>query len=240
LAEERYRPLAREDWLLALETAAGAASAALYRAGELRGEERIPRERSAAAELLPAIDRLLRAAGIGPAELRAFAVSIGPGSFTGLRIGLATALGLAFGTKRRLVPVPTLAALSLQAEGESLVAPLVDARRGEVYAGLYDASQNPELPDACSSLADWLPLLPSHAPIAFLGSGAQLYRAALAAGLGERARFLPAERGVLKARSVGALGHRLVLAGADLPPEQVELRYLRRAEAEAKRLALQP
>jgi tRNA threonylcarbamoyladenosine biosynthesis protein TsaB len=226
--------------LLALETSAERGGVALFDGGALIGEADLAADERHAASLLVCLDELLGRVSRELDEIDVIALAIGPGSFTGLRIGLATALGLAFGTKRRLVPVPTLAALSLQAEGESLVAPLVDARRGEVYAGLYDASQNPKLPDACSSLADWLPLLPSHAPIAFLGSGAQLYRAALAAGLGERARFLPAERGVLKARSVGALGHRLVLAGADLPPEQVELRYLRRAEAEAKRLALQP
>jgi len=228
--------------LLALETSAERGGVALFDGPALVGEADLAADERHAASLLVCLDELLARVSRKLEEIDKIALAIGPGSFTGLRIGLATALGLAFGTSRRLVPVPTLAALSLQAEaeGESLIVPLVDARRGEVYAGLYDGNANARLPDACTSLADWLPLLPSDSPIAFLGGGADLHRAALEARLGARARVLPAERGVLKARSVGALGHRLALAGADLPPEQVELRYLRRAEAEAKRLALQP
>ena len=72
------------------------------------------------------------------AEVERIALAIGPGSFTGLRIGLATALGLAFGTDRQLVPVPTLAALATAGRvARGAVAPILDARRGEVYAGLY-------------------------------------------------------------------------------------------------------
>lgn len=226
--------------LLALETSAERGGVALFDGESLVGEADVGADERHAASLLVCLDELLARVSRKLDEVDKIALAIGPGSFTGLRIGLATALGLAFDTPRRLVPVPTLAALSLQAEGESLVAPLVDARRGEVYAGLYDGDANPLLPDACTPLADWLPRLPARAPIVFLGSGAELQRQKLAAELGPRARFLPVERGVLRARTVGVLGHRLARAGADLPPEAVELRYLRRAEAEAKRLALQP
>ncbi|HKC49349.1 MAG TPA: tRNA (adenosine(37)-N6)-threonylcarbamoyltransferase complex dimerization subunit type 1 TsaB [Myxococcota bacterium] len=224
--------------LLALETSAERGGVALLENGALIGEADVAESERHAASLLVCLDALLTRTGRKLAEVERIALAIGPGSFTGLRIGLATALGLAFGTQRTLVPVPTLAALALQAEGASRVAPLVDARRGEVYAGLYDANASALLPDVCASVSDFLAALPGRQPIAFLGSGAELHRAQLAAALGARAHFLPAATGVLRARSVGVLGHRLALAGADLPPERVELRYLRRAEAEAKRLAL--
>lgn len=224
--------------LLALETSAERGGLALFEAGALLGEADVAENERHAASLLVCLDALLTRLGRELGEVDRIALAIGPGSFTGMRIGLATALGLAFDTKRTLVPVPTLAALSLQAEGAALVAPLLDARRGEVYAGLYGANADALLPDACASVSDWLATLPGREPITFLGSGAELHRAQLEAALGARACFLPAAIGVLRARSVGVLGHRLALAGADLPPEQVELRYLRRAEAEAKRLAL--
>jgi tRNA threonylcarbamoyladenosine biosynthesis protein TsaB len=226
--------------LLALETSAERAGVALFANGELVGEADVAENERHAASLLVCLDGLLARVGRKLGEVERIALAIGPGSFTGLRIGLATALGLAFDTRRTLVPVPTLAALALQAESAGWVAPLVDARRGEVYAGLYDSSGAALLPDACVSVSDWLGALPGREPIALLGSGAQLYRQQLEKGLGPRARFLPAAAGVLRARSVGVLGHRLALAGADLPPERIELRYLRRAEAEAKRLALHP
>lgn len=227
--------------LLALETSAERGGVALFDGGALVGEADVAEAERHAASLLVCLDSLLARVSRKLDEVERIALAVGPGSFTGLRIGLATALGLAFGTRRTLVPVPTLAALALQAEGVTgLVAPLVDARRGEVYAGLYRADGTALLPDTCVSPSDWLATLPAGEPIALLGSGAELHRAALAAALGARARFLPSQIGVLRARSVGALGHRLAQAGADLPPEQVELRYLRRAEAEAKRLALHP
>jgi tRNA threonylcarbamoyladenosine biosynthesis protein TsaB len=227
--------------LLALETSAERGGVALFENGALVGEADVARSERHAASLLVCLDSLLSRLGRTLGDVERIALAIGPGSFTGLRIGLATALGLAFGTKRTLVPVPTLAALALQAEGVTgLVAPLVDARRGEVYAGLYRADGSSLLPDACTSVSEWLATVPAREPIALLGSGAELHRAALASALGERARFVPSPLGVLRARSVGVLGHRLAQAGADLPPEQVELCYLRRAEAEAKRLALHP
>jgi len=224
--------------LLALETSAERGGVALFEGGESLGEADVPERERHAASLLVCLDGLLARVGRRLDEVDRIALAIGPGSFTGLRIGLATALGLAFGTPRKLVPVPTLAALAFQARVSGLCAPLLDARRGEVYAGLYDADANPVLPDACASLGDWVATLPAEVPIALVGSGARLYRRALEAALGSRARFLDAV-GDLTARSVGALGHRLSAAGADVEPEKVELRYLRRAEAEAKRLALQ-
>ena len=94
--------------------------------------------RDAAESLLPAVEDLLRAAGCELAAIEAFALSIGPGSFTGLRVGIATVKGLAFGTPRPVAPVSTLAALAVGAgRADVPVVPMLDARRGEVYAAAY-------------------------------------------------------------------------------------------------------
>ena len=226
--------------LLALETSAERGGVALFAGAELLGEQDVAVGERRGASLLVCLDALLARLGRRQVEIERIALSIGPGSFTGLRIGLATALGLAFGTQRELVPVPTLAALALQAESAGLVAPLVDARRGEVYAGLYDAEQRELAPDRCCALSAFLACLPADVPVALLGSGVAAHRAELGAALGARARFLPKAAGVLRARTVGRLGLRLLANGGARAPEAVELRYLRRAEAEAKRLALHP
>ena len=112
MAENRNGPLARTEWLLAIESATGAASAALWRGGETRDAEPADPDASSAAGLLPAIDRLLQRAGLAPSQLGAWAIAIGPGSFTGLRIGVATLKGLAFGSEAPVAAVSTLAALA--------------------------------------------------------------------------------------------------------------------------------
>jgi tRNA threonylcarbamoyl adenosine modification protein YeaZ len=230
--------------LLALDTSAERGSLALFDGERLLGERWLDDGERHAASLLVCLDRLLAECARPLEAVERIALSIGPGSFTGLRIGLASALGLAYGTARVLVPVPTLAALATQSgvEGRA-VAPLLDARRGEVYAGLYRPDGEPLGEDSCGPLADFLARLPEHGPIAFLGSGVDAQRARISASLGARAEFLPAAAGRLRAASVGRLGLRLAEAGLSVAPERVELRYIRRPEAEvrrATRLALHP
>jgi tRNA threonylcarbamoyladenosine biosynthesis protein TsaB len=89
------------------------------------------------ADLLVVVDAACRAAGVAPRELDAIAIGAGPGSFTGLRIGMATAKGIAFAAGRPLWAVSSLAALARAAGGAGIVVAALDARRGELYAGAY-------------------------------------------------------------------------------------------------------
>jgi tRNA threonylcarbamoyladenosine biosynthesis protein TsaB len=181
--------------------------------------------------VLVAVDTALERAGARLDSVERIALSIGPGSFTGLRVGLATALGLCFGTERRVVPVPTLAALSRNAVGHERVAPLLDARRGQIYAGLYAPEGVPLRGDEVADPEKWLESLGDCGPVAFLGSGAIAYAREIAGVLGERATLLPAAIGAPRAANVGRLAIRL----APIAPEAVELRYLRAPEAEVAR-----
>jgi tRNA threonylcarbamoyladenosine biosynthesis protein TsaB len=222
--------------LLAIETATDAGGAALLAGERLVGERRLgPAERHAGA-LLPAIDALLGEHGWSLGWLDAIALSVGPGSFTGLRVGLATALGLCFDSALPIVPVPTLAALSLAAAPAARIAPWLDARRGQVYAGWYGPAGAPLGEDRVGDPGECLALLPGDATIAFLGSGALRYAGEIRSALGPRALLLPAEAGEPSPGHVGRLGLRLLEAGRACDPRQVRLRYLRPAEAEAKRL----
>ncbi len=210
--------------LLALDTSAERGSIALFDGERLIGESWLDADERHAASLLVCLDRLLVECKRALAEVDRIALSIGPGSFTGLRIGLATALGLAFGTERLLVPVPTLAALATQANPGGPVAPVLDARRGEIYAGLYRADGRALLADSCGPVADFLARLPGAEPIAFLGGGVALHRAEIAARLGARAMFLPPDAGCLRAASVGRMALKLEADGHAIAPERVELR----------------
>jgi len=235
LAEKRHGPLARDGWLLAIESATGAASAALWRGGETRDEEEAEPGVSAAAALLPAIDRLLRRAGVGVPELAAFAVAIGPGSFTGLRIGVATVKGLAFGSQAPVAAVSTLAALARAAgDGPEPVVALLDARRGEVYAGAFRSGGeqvDPCLPEGVFTAEQLIARLPARCRL--VGEGAPLVQGALRAALGPGLTL--AQESGLRARPVAELGARLLARGAGIPAAALVPRYLRRAEAEVRR-----
>lgn len=220
--------------LLALETSNPVGSVALLDESGLIDERPIGTDRAQhAAAIIGAIDELLRTAGRDLEQVERIALSVGPGSFTGLRIGLATALGLCFGTTRRIVPVSTLAALSTQAGNVDPIAPMLDARRGEVYCGLYSADGVSREPDRISDPRSWLEGLRGRGPVHFLGSGARVYAPLLRQLLGADAHILPAEQDVPRASSVGRLGQRGVAVAA----KEVQLAYLRPSEAEEKRSA---
>lgn len=221
--------------ILALETATLATSVALLRGEALVAEWTHVDVRPHSERLLPAVDSLLRECGISIGEVEAFAVSAGPGSFTGLRIGIATVKGLAFEGGRPVAAVPTLAALALGAcDGSGPVAALLDARRGEVYAALFGADGAPLAADAVllpAALAERLP--PGTRIVA--GEGAGPAAAAVADLLGGKVRVLGPPHGVASARSVGILGARALARGEGLAAARVAPRYVRRAEAEVRR-----
>ncbi len=251
--------------ILALETATSVLSVAL-----LRGEQLIDDQRagpgSAAKTLLPAVDTLLERAGVRLEELDAFAVSIGPGSFTGLRVGIATAKGLAFGMEGCVVGVSTLAALARSAPpgsaGDTTVVPMLDARRGEVYAAAYSgpglagelrspcaarATSSPARAagsgDAGAALAEGVYTVDElcerlQGPCLLVGEGTAVCGEELVQRLGESVSVIPAPQGEARARHVGVLGARCLARGEGVTPADLAARYMRRAEAEVKRTGL--
>jgi tRNA threonylcarbamoyladenosine biosynthesis protein TsaB len=226
-----------ERLLLAVETASRRASAALLRGAELLAEERAAAGRSGAESLLPCIDRVLAAARLELSALSGFAVSIGPGSFTGLRVGLATVKGLAFGSDRPVAAVPTLAALARGAppSADPVVA-LLDAQRGELYAAVFPPGA-PGAPGAAEPVeAVYTPeALAERLPerCLLVGEGVAL--------CGDRLRELRGPGVALgpssdpRAADVGWLGQQQLDAGRGRDAAELVPRYVRRAEAEVRR-----
>jgi tRNA threonylcarbamoyladenosine biosynthesis protein TsaB len=131
--------------LLGLDTSTPAASACVLRADGQAFEvapaaERLARPPAHAAELMPAVAQAMERAGAGWSDLDAIAVGVGPGAFTGLRIGIATARALATAAGLALRPVSSLAALAAGIDAPVRL-PLIDARRGEVFAALFDGGR---------------------------------------------------------------------------------------------------
>lgn len=138
--------------ILAIETGTDICSVALVRNGELVALRESDEERNHASTIAPFVDELLRECGVRPSELEAVAVSQGPGSYTGLRIGVSFAKGLCYALQIPLVAVGSLASLTEVARedyeagiidvdnwGEATLCPMIDARRMEVYTQLFDA-----------------------------------------------------------------------------------------------------
>jgi tRNA threonylcarbamoyladenosine biosynthesis protein TsaB len=223
--------------LLAVETATPRTSAALLEGETLIAEEVGAAGRPTAETLLPALDALLSGAGRTLESVEAFAVSIGPGSFTSLRIGLATVKGLAFGTERRAVAVPTLTALARTAPaGAGPVVAMLDARRDEIYAAAFEGDATLPaalLPEGVYTRAELCERLPAVCRLT--GSGMAVCFDALRDALGDGVVCADPEIGVARAAHVGAVGARMLADGAGVDPAELVPRYLRRAEAEVKR-----
>ncbi|TNF41016.1 MAG: tRNA (adenosine(37)-N6)-threonylcarbamoyltransferase complex dimerization subunit type 1 TsaB [Cytophagales bacterium] len=134
--------------ILSIETATSVCSVAIHANGELISLAEVSEQGAHAQKLMPLIDQVLMESGMDYSELDAIAVSEGPGSYTGLRIGVSTAKGLAYGLDKPLIGINTLKALAsavLAEEGE-VVLPIMDARRMEIYYEAFDSSLNSLIP----------------------------------------------------------------------------------------------
>ena len=187
--------------------------------------------------LLPAVDRALAEARISLEALGGIAVSIGPGSFTGLRIGLSTAKGLVYATGLPLAGVPTLEAMAWALPAARWeVCPVLDARKQEVYAALFRHET-----DGLRRITDDAALAPDDLcrlirnPTLFLGDGLATYGALLRERLGDKMLLPPlASRGPRPA-CVAELGRQRLLRGERDVAESLVPRYLRPPEAELRR-----
>lgn len=145
-------------------------------------------------KIMPSIESALRKTDISLAQFDCFGIGLGPGSFTGLRIGLATLKGLLFPLKKPVVSIPSLDILAYAVRGHSgWVCPVVDARRGLVYCALYEA-KNGQIQRKSRYLLvpikEVVEKLKAREAVFFLGDALTLYQHTIERGLGTRARFI--------------------------------------------------
>lgn len=208
--------------LLALETATSTCGVAVMQDDTVVAEAHLHRPRMHSERLTPLIEEELHQGGVSPEDLDAVAVSMGPGSYTGLRIGVSTAKGWALATDAALVGVPTLEAFAAQlgpvASSGDVACALIDARRDEVYAGAFRFT-----PDALTEhaptkaltidrLSEWLGAVEGR--LWLLGDGAAKAQEALAS-VGSGLRLISPEDFSPSAKWVARRGrHRLATEGA--------------------------
>ena len=187
--------------------------------------------------LLPMIESILCELGLEVSELDAFALSEGPGSFTGVRIGAATRKGLAFGREKPCIGVSSLEALAYNLIGEcGIVASAMDARRSQVYTAIFRVNNgeierlSEDMPISIDELCDMLGKYEGE-KIFLSGDGAHL----VSARLGERAEF-DEKRAGQNAYSVALCAYRAYKAGKCTTDSELRPTYLRLAQAERERL----
>ena len=165
-------------------------------------------------------------------DIDAFAASEGPGSFTGVRIGMATLKGLAFGKDKKCVGVSTLEALSRNIEDVgAVVCPVMNARRGQVYTAIFKNGTR-VMEDRCMLLSDLLPILEEYGmPVYFVGDGYELAHAAHPKG----AISTPEVLRYQSAYSVGKLAYEKICRGEYTTDEMIRVEYLRKPQAERER-----
>lgn len=223
--------------ILTIDTSSNCSSVALSDGPSLLGESILGEDRCNSGRLPEAISGLLAAAGLTPDGLDAFAVSLGPGSFTGVRVGIATVKGLAIATQKPVVGFSSLAMLAMNLPFSSAqVAPMFDARKNEVYAALYRCGSLPETlaGDAVLSPARFLAAI--DRPTLFVGDGAVRYRDLIQSTLGELALFAPWHAHLPRASAGAVIALDAALKGEFTPLALLNPTYLRASEAElAKR-----
>ncbi|VUZ84833.1 peptidase M22, glycoprotease [Candidatus Methylomirabilis lanthanidiphila] len=188
--------------------------------------------------LLPLIDRALQDVGITPDQIEGFAVAVGPGAFTGLRIGLSTAKALAAAGSQLLVGVSTLEAMAWTLPFCAYqICPILDARKGEICSALFRHEG-----DRVIRLSDDAAVSPEtlssriEQPTVFLGDGLTVYESVLRSQLKGLALFAPLAGRGGRAAAVAELGRRRLLHGHRDDLAELAPRYLRPTEAELKRL----
>ncbi|MCE4217818.1 tRNA (adenosine(37)-N6)-threonylcarbamoyltransferase complex dimerization subunit type 1 TsaB [Aquirufa antheringensis] len=159
------------SFILSLDTSTQNCSVALHENGQLITQELVDEEGSHSKSLTLLIEKVMKTAGRTLAELSAVAVSNGPGSYTGLRIGLATAKGICFALDKPLICLPTLRVLAsaVDAPAGSLLLPMLDARRMEVYAAVYTAALEEVSPQEAHILNQ--ESFQTFAPVVAFGNG---------------------------------------------------------------------
>jgi tRNA threonylcarbamoyladenosine biosynthesis protein TsaB len=216
---------------LALDTTTPGGSCAVVRDGHIVGEAAGDRDRPHDTRLPRDLMSLLEKAGIDLREVDVYAVATGPGSFTGLRIGIATMQGLAFAAGKPLLGVSAFTALARTAGAAPAVATWVDAWRGEVFAARYEHQIEVEPPSVEPPSAL---LRRVSAPTLFIGDGAAVYTEDIRRALGDRALFAEPLAPLL-AGTIAQMAFESSVSGIHPGPEAIRPLYVRRTDAELAR-----
>lgn len=221
--------------ILAIEASAVAASAAVTDGGVLLAEEFTQTALTHSVTLLPAVDSVMKKSGLSLSEIDLVAVTEGPGSFSGLRIGVTTAKTIAYAAGKKTVGVSTLSALAAALPfAEKVICPIMDARRDQVYNAMFrwrdgklEALREPRAISA-EELANDIRSMGQE--VIFIGDGVKRFKEYFVNGLGSLAHFAPAHLCASRASCVAFMAESMAAEAKD--PNELNPVYLRLSQAE--------
>jgi tRNA threonylcarbamoyladenosine biosynthesis protein TsaB len=226
--------------LLALDSSGLVASVAVVTEEGMLAEYTVNYKKTHSQTLLPMLQEIVRMVELELGEVDAIAVAAGPGSFTGLRIGSATAKGLGLAMNKPIVAVPTLDGLAYNLFGtDKLICPMMDARRNQVYTGLYDFEGTSfriikqQTAISIEELIEEINQLGRE--VIYLGDGVPVYRAILSERMKVPYSFAPVHLSRQRAGAIGALGLELYRKNKLETAAEHEPIYLRLSQAERER-----
>lgn len=228
--------------ILAVDTSGPVAGVAVLRNGALAYEGLAVNKMTHSVNMMPMVEEALNRSGLTVEEIDLYAAVVGPGSFTGVRIGVSAVKGMAHGAGKPCIAVDALEALAAGLFGvDGILCPIQDARAGQVYGAAFRAGMPPErlLTDMAEKLPDYLAKVLAIAKpdekLIFVGDGVGTYRQAIINALGDRAVFPPAHCSCLRPSSVAMLAN----ANQDAAVDYLTLMplYLRAPQAERARAA---
>ncbi len=228
--------------ILMIDTSGPACGVALSRGGKLVCEMTLTSGLTHSQRVAPMMDTALEMSGMTLADIDLFGAVVGPGSFTGVRIGVTTVKALAYAQGKPCMAVDALEALAQnEAAFDGLLCPILDARAQQVYGAIFEGGGTPVrvMEDEAMKLTEYLARVEADGrPAMFMGDGAAAFEAAIRERLGERAHFAPMEHAGLRAGCALALAQRRAEAGEALA-DCITLAplYLRAPQAERERAA---
>jgi len=195
--------------LLSADTSSAKFSIALSREGMLVDEFEAESLNSHSSSLLHEIEKLLSKNSYDISDIEGFCIGLGPGSFTGLRIGITTMRGLAFTLKKPIAGIPSIDSLSLNLAGhKGRICPIIDAKQNKVYSRIYNCNGKKIEAKGTFLLLSIDDLLKKvKGPTTFLGDGVGLYRDYISGKMGSDAEFSPESTWYPKAAIIGRLGY---------------------------------
>ncbi len=234
--------------ILAIESSGAQASAAILQDGKVLAYEEGPFKVTHSETLMPLVARTFAVAGVNKEDIDAIAVSGGPGSFTGLRIGSATAKGLGMALHKPLIHVPTLHAMAYNFLGSgNIIVPIMDARRDQVYTGVFTFVIRPDqmidfsifkdssamsITELMEYLNDLISLDGNPPLVVFLGDGVEKYEQTIDELADFNYALAPDELNLQRADSVGLVGMIYYFEGMVTDPDEEAPDYLRLSQAE--------
>ena len=226
--------------ILSIESASVSASCAVSEDENILGEYTLRHKKTHSEKLMPLIEDLMQELGLKLNDIDLIAVSKGPGSYTGLRIGASIAKSLAFATGVKIVGVPTMKSLAANVyDDDKLIVPIMDAKAGRIYTGVFkweNGECTKVLEQFPCNVEELIEIINGYKePVIFNGDGSVNYRDIIESSLNRKADFAPNVYNYLKASTLAIIAHKMAIQGDTVSANEFKPQYLRLSQAERNR-----